>query len=519
MPRRKTHQEFLSEMESRHPTIQVLGEYSTSKDPISVECKVCGYRWSPQAGSLQQGKGCPRCAGKLKRTTEQFVFELSSIQPAVEVLGEYVSTGKKIEVRCRTCNHEWEAPPVSLLKGSGCPKCAGNIKKTTDEFREDLQKINPDIEVLGDYVNSKTQIEIRCKRCNQVWRATPNSLLRGSGCLNCYHGSTSFLEQCIYVALRHVLGKDKVLNRDKRAIGAELDIYIPSKRLAVEPGAWHWHQHNLENDWRKRKLCQKYGIRLITVYDSCSEATERSEDVYYFKEDLGRLSAESALRQLVEDIALLAGAQKRFTAKEWEEIKSTARLRVSKKTTSDFIEELSQVNPDIEVKGEYASSSSKIRVECMKCHHLWEATPSDLLGGHGCPKCSIARRAAKQRKTHEAFSREIIERGYPVSLLSTYNGDSRPIKARCTICGHIWNPTPNNLLHGEGCPICGRAKADKKRQKAVVCVETGIRYEGVTKAAEAVGVSQSAISNALRSGGESGGYHWAFTANKTMKEA
>lgn len=38
---------------------------------------------------------------------------------------------------------------------------------------------------------------------------------------------------------------------------------------------------------------------------------------------------------------------------------------------------------------EYQLSSSKIRVLCANCKHIWSIKPNDLLNGHGCPRCTI----------------------------------------------------------------------------------------------------------------------------------
>lgn len=48
-------------------------------------------------------------------------------------------------------------------------------------------------------------------------------------------------------------------------------------------------------------------------------------------------------------------------------------------------------------------------------------------------------------------------------------------------------------------------------RKAVICVETGISYSSCTEAAESIGVTSKAISNALRGKSKtSGGYHWKY---------
>lgn len=38
--------------------------------------------------------------------------------------------------------------PYSVLHGAGCPKCAGNIKKTQEEFEKELKEISPEITVI-----------------------------------------------------------------------------------------------------------------------------------------------------------------------------------------------------------------------------------------------------------------------------------------------------------------------------------------------------------------------------------
>ena len=68
----------------------------------------------------------------------------------IEILGEYVSSKSKIKVRCKIDGYEWEATPNNLLKGQGCPKCSGNIRnKTTEYFINELKEVNENIEILG----------------------------------------------------------------------------------------------------------------------------------------------------------------------------------------------------------------------------------------------------------------------------------------------------------------------------------------------------------------------------------
>ena len=63
------------------------------------------------------------------------------------------------------------------------------------------------------------------------------------------------MEQFIKGSFEKALGEDSVLSRDKTAIGMELDIYIPSFKIAIEPGNWLLHKKSLNRDKTKRERC------------------------------------------------------------------------------------------------------------------------------------------------------------------------------------------------------------------------------------------------------------------------
>lgn len=58
-------------------------------------------------------------------------------------------------------------------------------KKTHDEFVESVKMINPNIEIVGEYVNAKTKVLCRCLIDGYEWCATPDSILHGAGCPEC----------------------------------------------------------------------------------------------------------------------------------------------------------------------------------------------------------------------------------------------------------------------------------------------------------------------------------------------
>lgn len=124
-----SHTEFVGIMAQMHPDIEVLSEFEYAKDPIKCRCQKCGYEWKAKPLNLTYKKnptGCPNCNGHKKKTTEMFREELARIHPEIDVLGEYVTSHAPVSVKCTRHDYVFDAIPTNILRRSatGCQKCA-----------------------------------------------------------------------------------------------------------------------------------------------------------------------------------------------------------------------------------------------------------------------------------------------------------------------------------------------------------------------------------------------------------
>lgn len=55
---------------------------------------------------------------------------------------------------------------------------------------------------------------------------------------------------------------------------------------------------------------------------------------------------------------------------------------------SDFVNMVKNINPNIEIISTYVRSSDTIKCRCLIDGYEWDAWPSHLLRGHGCPVCN-----------------------------------------------------------------------------------------------------------------------------------
>lgn len=69
---------------------------------------------------------CGICNGTNK-TTDEFKDEIAEILPNIEIYGEYTGARKRINCSCKICKHKWKPLAYNLKSGYGCPKCADRI--------------------------------------------------------------------------------------------------------------------------------------------------------------------------------------------------------------------------------------------------------------------------------------------------------------------------------------------------------------------------------------------------------
>ena len=184
--KRKTQEEFIKEVSNINESIEVLGEYINIHTPILSKCKIHDIIWKPHPTSLLKGCGCEQCkaekiASKLSLSVDEFVLRIKQTNPNIIVLGNYVNNFTKISCKCLIDKHIWEPLPLNLLKGEGCPICAQRYKDN-NMFLKQLALINNQVLPLEEYKTAHTKIKCKCLTCNNVFLIMPSKLLIGQSC-------------------------------------------------------------------------------------------------------------------------------------------------------------------------------------------------------------------------------------------------------------------------------------------------------------------------------------------------
>lgn len=460
-------------------TIDILGVYEGSKSHIKCQCKKCGHIWFPRADQLYTNSGCPKCSSdKRKCSEEEFFLRFKANNKhadSIKILSDYNGLRKHVKCQCLVCGNEWYATPQKLLAGQGCKKCgyleaADKTKKTEREFLEEFKRNNPNyetIEILGKYNGMNKRIPCRCKRCGNEWNPYAGNLIRKKyGCPNCSHIGTSFMEQVILFSMIRVFSKEKVIHRDRKVIGKELDIYIPEEHVAIEIGSWAWHGNKatIKKDLLKKELCNRSNIRLFIIYDYMKdrELFEREigpyNDIFTFDIDLGSQVDLVMLKQLIVNLLKEMKKPYTFSESDWRLIIQSAREGATRMTHEQFVKELRKVNPktkDIQIINQFVNLHSRLSCVCKICGYQWNTQASSLWSnGYGCPNC-----AGNAPLTNKMFLQKFKTQNIhadSIEIMSEYKGYSGKIECKCKVCGNIWFTAASHLLEGTGCSVCAK---------------------------------------------------------------
>lgn len=123
-----------------------------------------------------------------KRTHEEFVEELLIknkyyANGEIELIGRYVDSKTNIACRCVIDGNRWNPRASHLLEGQGCSMCK-HKRVGVDDFLARLKATGKEITALDLYIDMKTKIRFQCK-LGHIWPDTPDNILRGCGCPYC----------------------------------------------------------------------------------------------------------------------------------------------------------------------------------------------------------------------------------------------------------------------------------------------------------------------------------------------
>lgn len=193
----RTLEEFIARAKKAHGNKYDYGKavYLGIENKLTIICPVHG-EWEQAGKHHVNGHGCPRCgfeegSRKNRNTLEYFIKEAKKRHAGKKYdysKAEYTNSHGSVTIICH--NHKkpfrFSQHAGAHLSGSGCPKCAGNIKGNTKDYLEKVKSIFGDrynydrVEYNGAFEN----IWLECKK-HGWFKKIARDVLKGSGCPDC----------------------------------------------------------------------------------------------------------------------------------------------------------------------------------------------------------------------------------------------------------------------------------------------------------------------------------------------
>lgn len=191
----------LSEQERMKKMIQLAGnseyelasQFESMNKVVSIE-HICGRTSKIKPREfLYEGKRCP---------CESIIFEDEAAR-RIESLGpykliEFTKAEMPVKIQSLVCGHTFTTRYRKFIKSPNCRVCyAGPPVVTTEDARERINKVsNGEYELVGEYTNSRTEVEILHKRCGKVFKCRLNKFVdKKKRCPYCDKGNETLWDR------------------------------------------------------------------------------------------------------------------------------------------------------------------------------------------------------------------------------------------------------------------------------------------------------------------------------------
>ncbi|MBU8689510.1 hypothetical protein [Priestia megaterium] len=478
MTKRKTHEEFVEQV---HGLVgneyELLEKYVDAKTKIEIKHNKCNHVYSVNPNKFLGGRRCPKCSIELRAKNKR-VSHTEFIKKFHDLVGnEYgvcegeVYTGNDIHIKVKhnKCSHEYLVLPSNFLRGTRCPKCFGNFKKSTDDFKKKIYHLVADeYEVCEgeEYENAHTKLMMKHNKCGHTYTVAPNKFVQGRRCPKCSKEARGKSRR---------LSSDEFMKRLFEVVGDEygvLEEYTTSKtHIKVKHNVCQHEYSVLPGNILKGSKCPKcFGnIKKDTDYFK-KEIYDAVGDEY---EVLGEYVNSNTHIEIkhntcghtwgVYPLSILKGSR---CPNCYGNVKKT--IEQFKQEVYDLVGNEYEI---CENEG-YKNANSTLMIRHNTCGHKYSIRRGDFLRGNRCPKCR-----GLIKKTTEIFKEEVMKlTNKQYELVGEYKSAREHVEIKHNVCGHIWNIKPNNFLNGHRCPNC----VTTHNSKGIYSIKNYLSHRGIS---------------------------------------
>lgn len=248
-----------------------IGNYVNTNHAIEHKCRLCTDTFSIIPKSVINGAKC-KCqykkVYKSRLSNDEYINKI--LYTKYQSLEIYKGANIEILHICKNCGTTKSMKPSNALTDIGCTEC--KRLKYKDEYLEILSKTS--IELIDEYISSKTKVKHNCTTCNNNWYIRPNDISFGVGCSFCNisKGENEIRKYLDTHGIEYI--REKVFKDLPRL---RFDFYLPTYNMCIEfDGVQHfkpidyfggeiYHEYIKRNDIIKNIYCANNTINMIRI--------------------------------------------------------------------------------------------------------------------------------------------------------------------------------------------------------------------------------------------------------------
>ena len=293
----------------------------------------------------------------------------------------------------------------------------------------------------------------KCSKGHE-WKAKIYSRNYGSGCPKCAtEQNTSFPE---YAILFYLQKHNLYAIHSFKELGYELDVYIPSHKIAIEYDGYYWHKNKIREDLEKNYRCRNDGIKLYRIREGLLSLNDSSTDftIHKSQRDFPKI-LKLILSEIIGaavDIDISRDVIAIENLREHEQKENSLAF-----TNRRVAEEWNHEKNGILVPEFFlANSQKKVWWKCHKGHE-WQATIANRNQGSGCPYCfgqKVLLGYNDLQTLNPVIAQEWNREKNGGLMPKEFTASSHKKVWWTCSAGHEWQATIKNRNYGHGCPYC-----------------------------------------------------------------
>lgn len=273
------------------------------------------------------------------------------------------------------------------------------VSHITEQEFEDIayQRSGAMIKLLTPYTKARERITYQCMVCGDVREVQARHFLEGRGCVACVRRRQA----------ENSAKTDATFRKEMAEVNPKIEILTPYERSHISVSC-------------KCLVCGNIWSAIphtLLAGHGCPECAHVAENWLTHDQFVDRIhsrfptltftSQYQGMGKCIDVTCDVCGYEWSPNAESMTTAAYSGCPLCARRTTPPenvFLERLAQTNNKVEYIGGYRAITQKVTVKCVMCGYVWDALPSNLYKGRGCPHCKSSfgeERIATYLTTHD----------------------------------------------------------------------------------------------------------------------